>query len=94
MEYADRRGIGASIAACLSLRRFKNQRKAEYRKELEAVLDRRATPKMTDHETRRLKVDQLFAKDELEALRHGEALSEYEGLLSVRRSLYGSEDSQ
>jgi len=92
MELADKRGRGASLEARHSLREFKNKRKAEYRKQLEAILGRRVTPNMTDHEIRRLKVDQFFAKEELDALRRGESLSEYEGLLTVRRSRYVSED--
>lgn len=87
METADRRGVGASLAARHSLREFKNKRKAEYRKLLEATIERRVTPGMSDRERRRLKTDQFFAKEELDALRRGESLTEYEGLLSVRRSL-------
>lgn len=91
MEIADRRGVSASIPARHSLREFKNKRTAEYRKLLEATLERRAISGMTDRERRRLKIDQIFAQEELDALRQGKSLSEFEGLLAVRRSPYESE---
>lgn len=61
---------------------------------LEAVLAFRPTASMTDREVRRLRSDQHVAKEELALLKAGRELSEYGGLLSVRRAMCVSEDPQ
>ena len=92
MEYADKRGAGASVGVRKSLRHFKST--PAYRDMLKRTAERRETPSMTDIERRRLRLDSIIAREELEQLKRGKSLSEFCGLLTLRDPMDGLHDGE
>ena len=76
-----------SVPVRKSLRAFKQT--PEYRALLTSVIERRETAAMTATERRRLRLDRVLAHMELDRLRRGEQLSEFEGVLALRDPLHG-----
>lgn len=86
MEYADSRG-SAAVGVRKSLRAFKQS--PAYRQLLEGLVLRKETATMADIERRRLRLDKVLAGLELERLKAGEPLSEFQGVVALRDSLAG-----
>ncbi|GKS58192.1 hypothetical protein YTPLAS18_17190 [Nitrospira sp.] len=77
----------AHVSTRKSLRAFKKT--PQYRAMLTSAIERRETSAMSDREKRRVRLDRITARLELDALERGENPSEFHGLLALLDPLHG-----